>query len=112
MALDSWTFSRTFSGATPEVAELREEAMAVLRLRGVDTFAEVTLNGHHLLSANNFHRRGARLRCRCQHRRHASWSRARPLACVLAYVRACVRLPHPTLHVRVPPVCAGRGSCP
>lgn len=54
MAYDIWSFSTTFSAA--EAAALAREKQVVLFLGGVDTVADVMLNGHQLLRTDNFHR--------------------------------------------------------
>jgi beta-mannosidase len=52
VALDSWTYSTSFSVDPCLVAHNRT---VVLALEGVDTAADVVLNGHHLASVANQH---------------------------------------------------------
>ena len=48
-ALQTWTFERTFDIQN----SLLEHTCADLLLSGIDTVADIQLNGEHLLSADN-----------------------------------------------------------
>jgi hypothetical protein len=52
--MESWTFSTSLSAQ--EVAGLLEQQQVLLQLDGVDTFADVLVNGEHVANTTNFHR--------------------------------------------------------
>lgn len=54
VAFEEWTFSVDISAE--ETAKLASQEQVVLFLGGVDTIANVTVNGQLVLQTNNFHR--------------------------------------------------------
>jgi len=52
--MESWTFSTVISAQ--EVSSLLEQQQVVLQLDGVDTYADVIVNGEKVLETINFHR--------------------------------------------------------
>jgi hypothetical protein len=52
--MESWTFSTVISAQ--EVAGLLEQQQVLLQLDGVDTYADVLLNGEKVAATTNFHR--------------------------------------------------------
>jgi hypothetical protein len=54
VAMESWTFSTTISAQ--EVAGLLEQQQVLLQLGGVDTYADVLINGEEVAYTTNFHR--------------------------------------------------------
>ncbi len=54
MALEVWTFTRSFD--VPEKMLYGNMASRELVLEGVDTVASVTLNGKHIADLQNAHR--------------------------------------------------------
>jgi beta-mannosidase len=58
VAMETWTFTTTISAA--EADALLAQVQVVLQLDGVDTYADVSLNGQKVFSTNSFHRRVCR----------------------------------------------------
>ena len=54
VALDAWNWTLIWHSARH--ARLMAHAQVALRLGGVDTFADVFLNGRHVAAVDNFHR--------------------------------------------------------
>eukprot|EP00775_Hariotina_reticulata_P003140 gene3140-3417_t len=54
VAYETWTFNTSFTAE--EAAQLSSQEKVILYLGGLDTFADVAINGQKLLEANNFHR--------------------------------------------------------
>lgn len=52
--MESWTFSTVISAQ--EVSTLLEQQQVVLQLDGVDTYADVIVNGEKVFETINFHR--------------------------------------------------------
>jgi hypothetical protein len=52
--MESWTFSTSISAQ--EVASLLEQQQVLLQLDGVDTYADVLINGEEVTKTTNFHR--------------------------------------------------------
>lgn len=54
VTMESWTFSTVIR--TQEVAALLGQQQVLLQLDGVDTYADVLLNGKKVAATTNFHR--------------------------------------------------------
>lgn len=54
VAMETWTFSTVISAK--EVATLLEQQQVLLQLDGVDTYADVLINGQQVTKTTNFHR--------------------------------------------------------
>jgi hypothetical protein len=54
VAMESWTFNTVISAA--EVTSLLKQQQVLLQLDGVDTYADVLLNGKQVAQTTNFHR--------------------------------------------------------
>jgi hypothetical protein len=65
IAYETWIFNTTFTAE--EATELSTQEKVILYLGGLDTFADVAMNGQKLLEANNFHRSVERLKHDMQH---------------------------------------------
>lgn len=69
--MESWTFSTVISAQ--EVSGLLEQQQVLLQLDGVDTYADVLLNGEKVAATTNFHRWGLPNHRLCRWQQQGCW---------------------------------------
>lgn len=52
--METWNYTLIWSSS--DTAQVTQHKEVLLVLHGVDTFADVIINGQHVKSLNNFHR--------------------------------------------------------